>query len=65
MMVKVDEDRIVNLLHVTDIREGKNTMVLYTGADAIQVHPDYTSSVRKRIILYNQAIERIAYGSFH
>lgn len=66
MFVKVDDGVFVNLLHVSEIRENDERMLLRMGDgyDSIRVADEYKQSVLNRITDFKRALQRLAVGSF-
>ena len=65
MFIKVSEGEIINLLHVTDIRETKDGLRLYWGdGESTSVDEEFRDSVMQKMNTINNAILRIASGNF-
>lgn len=65
MFIKVSEGVIINLLHVTDIRETKDGLRLYWGdGESTSVDEEFRDSVMQKMNTINNAILRIASGNF-
>ena len=65
MFIKVSEGVIINLLHVTDIRETKDGLRLYWGdGESTPVDEEFRDSVMQKMNTINNAILRIASGNF-
>ena len=67
MFVKVDDGVFVNLLHVSEIRENDERMLLRMGDgyDSIRVADEYKQSVLNRITDFKRALRRLAVGNFY
>lgn len=67
MFVKVDDGVFVNLLHVSEIRENDERMLLRMGDgyDSIRVADEYKQSVLNRITDFKRALRRLAVGNFN
>ena len=67
MFVKVDDGVFVNLLHVSEIRENGERMLLRMGDgyDSIRVADEYKQSVLNRITDFKRALRRLAVGNFN
>lgn len=67
MFVKVNDGVFVNLLHVSEIRENDERMLLRMGDgyDSIRVADEYKQSVLNRITDFKRALQRLAVGNFN
>ncbi len=65
MFIKVSEGVIVNLLHVTDIRETEDGLRLYWGdGESTPVDEEFRDSVMHKMNTIDNAIIRIASLNF-
>lgn len=67
MFVKVDDDIIVNLLHVSEIIEKEDKMKLWMddGEENVVVADKYKEGVMKDISNIKRAVQRLATGNFN
>jgi hypothetical protein len=67
MFVKVDDDIIVNLLHVSEIIEKEDKMKLWMddGEENVVVADKYKEGVMKGISNIKRAVQRLATGNFN
>ena len=67
MFVKVDDDIIVNLFHVSEIIEKEDKMKLWMddGEENVVVADKYKEGVMKGISNIKRAVQRLATGDFN